>query len=66
MVMLNIEATGTPLGEISDEDFRLMQSVLEEEGPDDRDYWIDLATIELIVIGCVPLLLSVTNWLALV
>lgn len=46
--MLNIPATGMPLGQISDDDFRLMQSVLEEEGPDDRDYWIDLATIELI------------------
>jgi hypothetical protein len=25
-----------------------MQSVLEEEGPDDTDYWIDQNTIDLI------------------
>jgi hypothetical protein len=48
MVTLNIQASGTPLGEISDTDFRLMQSVLEDEGPEDTDYWIDLDTIDLI------------------
>jgi hypothetical protein len=48
MVNLNIQATGAPLGEISDADFRLLQSLLEEEGPDDRDYWINLPTIDLI------------------
>ena len=48
MVNLNIQATGAPLGEISDTDFRLLQSLLEEEGPDDRDYWINLPTIDLI------------------
>ena len=48
MVNLNIQATGAPLGEISDSDFRLLQSLLEEEGPDDCDYWINLPTIDLI------------------
>jgi hypothetical protein len=48
MVNLTVSATGAALGEISDDDFRLLQSVLEEEGPDDKDYWIDLDTIELI------------------
>ena len=48
MVTLNIQATGKPIGEISDDDFRLLQSLLEEEGPDDRDYWIDLPTIEMV------------------
>jgi hypothetical protein len=48
MVTLNIQATGKPIGDISDDDFRLLQSLLEEEGPDDRDYWIDLPTIEMI------------------
>jgi hypothetical protein len=48
MVTLNIQASGKPLGDISDNDFRLLQSVLEEEGPGDSDYWIDLDTIDLI------------------
>jgi hypothetical protein len=48
MVKLSIQATGAEVGDISDEDFRLMQSALEEEGPDDTDYWIDLETIDLI------------------
>ncbi|MDB5323341.1 MAG: hypothetical protein JWN40_4972 [Phycisphaerales bacterium] len=48
MVKLNVQASGTPLGEISDTDFRLLQSILEEEGPEDTDYWIDLDTIDLI------------------
>lgn len=48
MVKLSIAATGETVGDISDDDFRLLQSALEEEGPDDRDYWIDLDTIDLI------------------
>lgn len=48
MVKLCIQATGAEVGDISDDDFRLMRSALEEEGPEDRDYWIDLDTIELI------------------
>ena len=48
MVTLKIEATERTVGEVSDEDFRLLQSLLEEEGPEDGDYWIDLPTIELV------------------
>jgi hypothetical protein len=48
MVTLKIEATDRPIGEVSEDDFRLLQSLLEEEGPEDRDYWIDLPTIELV------------------
>ena len=48
MVKLSIQATGAEVGEISDDDFRVLQSALEEEGPDDRDYWIDLDTIDLL------------------
>jgi hypothetical protein len=48
MVTLSIQATGATIGDISDDDFRLLQSALEEEGPDDRDYWINLDTIDLI------------------
>jgi hypothetical protein len=48
MVTLTIPASGATVGEISDDDFRLMQSVLEEEGPDDTDYWIDQNTVELL------------------
>src|SRR4051812_7329705 len=48
MPKLTIPASGRTLGDISDTDLRLLQSVLEEEGPDDTDYWIDLDTIDLI------------------
>ena len=48
MVKLSIEATGAEVGEISDDDFRVLRAALEEEGPDDRDYWIDLDTIDLL------------------
>jgi hypothetical protein len=48
MVTLKVEVTDRTVGEVSDEDFRLLQSLLEEEGPEDRDYWIDLPTIELV------------------
>ena len=48
MVKLSIQATGAEVGDISDDDFRLLQSALEEEGPEDSDYWIDLDTIDLI------------------
>jgi hypothetical protein len=48
MVTLCIQATGAMIGDISDDDFRVVQSALEEEGPDDTDYWIDRDTIDLI------------------
>jgi hypothetical protein len=48
MVKLSIEASGRELGEISEEDFRIVRAALEEEGPDDKDYWINLPTIDLI------------------
>lgn len=48
MPTLNLPASGRTIGDISDADLRLLQSVLEEEGPDDTDYWIDLDTIDLI------------------
>src|SRR5215216_2572576 len=48
MVTLTVQATGATIGQISDDDLRLLQSVLEEEGPEDKDYWIDLDTIDLI------------------
>jgi hypothetical protein len=48
MPNLILPASGRTLGDISDSDLRLLRSVLEEEGPDDADYWIDLDTIDLI------------------
>jgi hypothetical protein len=51
MVTLKIEATDKTVGEVSDEDFRLLQSLLEEEGPEDRDYWIDLPTFAVVGVG---------------
>jgi hypothetical protein len=48
MVKLSIEASGRELGETSDDDFRVLRATLEEEGPEDKDYWINLPTIELI------------------
>lgn len=66
MVTLTIQASGATIGQVSDDDFRLLQSVLEEEGPEDKDYWIDLDTIDLIESrgGSAKLLETLRNGLA--
>jgi hypothetical protein len=41
-------STNSPLGPISEEDLRMLMDALEEESLDDRDYYIDGPTIELL------------------
>ncbi|MCU0736085.1 MAG: hypothetical protein MUF20_11290 [Methylotetracoccus sp.] len=46
MVNLYNSATGALIGTISDEDFKFMQSDLEEESIEDADYYINQATVD--------------------
>jgi hypothetical protein len=48
MVELYDSETGKLLGEISDQDFEVMMSRLEEESAADEDYYVDPDTIELL------------------
>lgn len=48
MVRLFDEATGAELGAISEEELAFLQANLEEESLDDRDYWINPATIDML------------------
>jgi hypothetical protein len=41
------ESTGTLLGRISESELAVLQDALEEEGPDDDDYWINTEEIEV-------------------
>ncbi|MBX5493125.1 MAG: galactosyldiacylglycerol synthase [Chloroflexi bacterium] len=43
---LRIKGSSTVLGEVSDEQFARLRALLEEEGPADRDYYIDEATLD--------------------
>jgi hypothetical protein len=42
------EATGQLIGTITEADLRVLQDALEEESSDDRDYFINRATVDLI------------------
>lgn len=42
------EATGAPLGTISDADLQFLVDQLEEEDREDDDYFVDAATIEML------------------
>jgi inactivated superfamily I helicase len=49
MPMQLLEAgTRRVLGTISDEQFQTLVDGLEEESPEDQDYYIDLATVEML------------------
>jgi hypothetical protein len=41
-------STNSPLGLISEQDLQMLMDALEEESLDDRDYYIDGPTIELL------------------
>ena len=47
MIRLFAEATDQENGTITAAQFRSMQDQLEEEGPDDDDYYVNRATIDL-------------------
>lgn len=42
------KASGAPLGEISREQFEVLQRTLEEESPDDSDYYINRDTLDIL------------------
>jgi len=48
MIHLYNDATGELLGSITEADLKVLMDVLEEESSDDRDYYIDRATIDVI------------------
>jgi hypothetical protein len=53
------EGTGREIGQISEAEFAFLQDVLEEEGPDDADYWINPDTVDLLESrGATPYLVS--------
>ncbi len=51
MIDLYNAATNTLLGSMTEADLKVLVDALEEESIDDRDYYIDAATIDLIADG---------------
>ena len=47
MVRLSDKQTGAAIGEITDEQFQFLVDQLEEEGPEDDDYYINRATLDI-------------------
>ena len=48
MVRLVDNESGRDVGTISEEQLAYLQSELEEESADDRDYWFDVASIDVL------------------
>ena len=48
MIDVYDEATNTLIGSITEADLKVLMDALEEESADDRDYYIDRATIDLL------------------
>ena len=48
MVRLIDPNTGNEIALISEDQLAFLQDALEEEGPEDRDYWIDADTVEML------------------
>ena len=48
MVTLRDKETSAVLGSISEEDLKLLVDAFEEENRNDRDYYVDKATIDLL------------------
>jgi hypothetical protein len=52
--------TGEIVGTISDEQLEYLQAQLEEESPEDQDYWFDVASLDVLEEGGAdPALMSV-------
>ena len=51
MIELYNAATNQPVGSITEPDLQVLVDALEEESTQDRDYYIDAATIALIADG---------------
>jgi processive 1,2-diacylglycerol beta-glucosyltransferase len=48
MVQLVDKETGRTVGSITEEQLEYLQSQLEEESPDDQDYWFDVASLDIL------------------
>ena len=48
MIKLVDVATGAPIGTVTEEQLQDLIDVLEEESSEDRDYYIDRTTVELL------------------
>jgi hypothetical protein len=46
MIQLRNKDTATPIGEVTEEQLDFLVDMLEEEGVDDQDYWIDEMTLQ--------------------
>lgn len=51
MIDLYVKGTEKKLGSITEADLKVLVDGLEEESADDRDYFIDLATIDVLADG---------------
>lgn len=49
MYKLYDNQTGNLLGEVSEEQMRVMMGLLEEESSDDRDYYVNQDTLDMLV-----------------
>ena len=48
MTTLYLKPDGSKLADLIDNDLLCMQNVMEEESSTDRDYFIDLSTVEML------------------
>ena len=48
MIRLTDSETGKVVGDVTDEQFRMLAGDLEEESSKDEDYWIDEATLDML------------------
>lgn len=48
MVVLRLKDTGIVVGRISDDEFQFLVDQLEEESEEDTDYYITMATIDML------------------
>ena len=48
VVRLVDKETGREVGSITDEQLELLQAELEEESPEDQDYWFDVASLDIL------------------
>ena len=48
MIKIYDKATGRELGEVTPEQFQALMDALEEESEDDRDYYINQDTLDLL------------------
>ena len=59
MIQLYDKETGAPLGAISEEQLRFLAGQLEEESPDDQDYYLNEPTLDALEeAGADPALLA--------